>query len=59
MRGALAHGARRQAGCLRQAGVRLFVKEFVVELPGGVDTRTALAGSLLALMAEISRESRN
>jgi uncharacterized protein YxjI len=38
---------------------RLFVKEFVVELPGGVDTRLALAAALLALMAEISRESRN
>ena len=39
---------------------RWFTKEFVLDvLPGGIDTRLALAGALLALMAEIERERRN
>lgn len=39
-----------------QQRFRFFVKEFAVELPGGVDPRLALAGALLALMAEVNRE---
>jgi uncharacterized protein YxjI len=38
---------------------RFFTKEFVLEMHGGVDPRLAMAGALLALMAEISREQRN
>jgi hypothetical protein len=38
---------------------RFFTKEFVLELPGGVDPRLAMAGALLALMQEINREQRN
>jgi hypothetical protein len=38
---------------------RFFTKEFVLELPGGIDPRLAMAGALLALMNEINREQRN